>query len=151
MSRSTTDFAQTPSSAGLLGRLLIIIFAMELVEMALFGSMFDRFGRIPGGLVDGVVLVAFSAPFIWFMVIRPLAGGNAGKARELRFGPAGLFVKVLSAIFMVEFLVMVSLPVILPRSDAVTRYFADAFLTTFLCGPCSGGFSPRSSAGVLTP
>jgi PAS domain S-box-containing protein len=135
MTRSTTDFPPTPSSAGLLARLLIIIFAMELVEMVLFGSMFDRAGRVSGGLADAFVLVALSAPFIWLMVIRPLAGGDAGEARRLGFAPAGLLVKVLTSIFMVEFLVMVSLPVILPRADAVTRYFADAFITTFLCGP----------------
>ncbi|MCM2356641.1 MAG: PAS domain S-box protein [Geobacteraceae bacterium] len=134
MPRHYTDPSQVTSSAGYFARLLLIIFGVDLVEMWLLFDRISRLGLFQSALTEAALLTLGCAPLIWYAVVRPLACGNAVGAGP-RLSPAGLFIKVLTVIFLIEFPMMLFLPVILPGAGIATLYLADASITTFSCGP----------------
>ncbi|RQW76777.1 MAG: PAS domain S-box protein, partial [Geobacter sp.] len=123
------------SSADFFVRLLLIIFSVEMLEMWTYGKMFDHLDTVPAALADSVMLVLFSAPFVWLLVIRPMGGENEAAWKAPLTAPAGMFIKVLTVIFMTEFLVMLVLPFFFDREDHLVHYFTDATLTTFVSVP----------------
>jgi PAS domain S-box-containing protein len=121
------------TSAGFFARLLLIVFAVELVVMVFFSSVLEPLGPVTGSLADATLAVLFCAPLFWFAAVRPLAGGD-GRGAD-RPALARMFGKMLAAVFLVEFLANLTVPFVIPRADAVGRYFGDAWATTFLCAP----------------
>ncbi len=73
-----TAFRRIPSPLHLFLRALVIYFLAEgaviLLAPVILGGMYDVGALIVIDLVDDVLLLVLSAPFLWFLVIRPLRG-----------------------------------------------------------------------------
>ncbi|KAF0221593.1 MAG: PAS domain-containing sensor histidine [Geobacteraceae bacterium] len=126
---------RSPSSAGFFARLLLVVFAVDMVEMFLFFDVIARLNLFSAALADAALLVLGSAPLVWFAVIRPLAGWNETGGTAPRFVRAGMFIKLLTVIFLFEVFIMLALPALLPHANPLTYYLADALITIFLCAP----------------
>jgi PAS domain S-box-containing protein len=135
MSVHSKKSAKKLTSAGFFVRLLLVVFVMELTVMILLTGRLAGFGPIPASLVDALLVTLLCAPFFWFMVVRPMTGEYPAMGSARRSAPSGLFIKILTVVFLVEVLVNITIPFILPRADAISRYLADAWLTTALCAP----------------
>jgi PAS domain S-box-containing protein len=131
MHRLKNDQALSKDSLSILVLLLLSIFLTEMAVMELFYPLFCRLDNESCALLDaGIVVTVFAAP-LWFFITRllPEEDANPGSTRS-----AVLLLKALTIIFLVEYLVMLLLPVLLPGSDDRTRDLLDAFLTAFLAG-----------------
>ncbi len=141
--------AQKPSSIEFLGRLLLVVFVMELAVMKIFTGPLARFDLISASLADALLVVLFCSPFFWFMVVRPLTGDNAGRKKATHGATWAFFGKILVVVFLVEFMVNMAIPFILPGTDPVTRYLADTCILTLLCAPLLWWFLSREQRSQI--
>lgn len=61
-----------PSPLSLFLTVLGIVFLAEFVVMVLFGGLLSARYSFLGNLLDSVLLIIFTAPFLWRLVVRPL-------------------------------------------------------------------------------
>ena len=123
------NFKEIMPIAGVLALLLLVIFATELVVMVLFFPVFARMDAVSTSILDAAVLALFYGIPLYFLVIRPLFAECAAAGPLPRSAPVNLFLKILAVIFLVEFLIMLFLPVIFPALKGNARNVADAGLT----------------------
>ncbi|MBK5276549.1 MAG: PAS domain S-box protein [Desulfuromonadales bacterium] len=135
MTYNSKEKISGPSSAGFFGRLLLLIFAMELGVEVLFSGLFTRLGPAFDCIADGVLVILFSAPFVWFMVVKPLAECRTATGEAIRGASSAMFIKVMLVISLVEFLVNLIILRFLPQADTVNSWLAVACLTTILSAP----------------
>jgi PAS domain S-box-containing protein len=135
MTRHAKDSLQKTSPADFFSKLLLIIFVLEMVDMWLLSPAFNRFNPILIALADAFFLVLVGAPFIWFMVIRPLPDQKTSVVSVWRSPSVAILVRLLAVIFFTETLVMLALPFFLPNPDPITHYVVDACLVTLLSAP----------------
>jgi PAS domain S-box-containing protein len=121
--------------ADLFARVLLAIFLIELAVMTFLYPAIARLGAVSASLIDAAILVAASAPLLWYSITRPLAAGKTAGGTTPHVLPRSDFLQLLAVIFLTEFLVMLVLPDFLPGADTVTRSLADAGLTTMVCAP----------------
>lgn len=116
--------------SGVFALLLLSIFATELAIMEIFSPFFARLGVVPGGVLDALSMVLLCSLPMWFYIFRmlPVDADPAGNRRSWV-----LLGQVLGGIFLVEFLVMLILPVLCSEPDSLTGDLTDACLTTLLC------------------
>ena len=111
--------------------MLMTIFVAELVTTALLLPLISRFGIVSASLLDAAILVMLFALPLWFFVIQPLSVKNSLQFKR----PELLFPALLTAIFLTEFSVMMTLQFIMPEADGPTIVLTDACLTTLLSTP----------------
>jgi PAS domain S-box-containing protein len=123
------------TNEGIFSLMIMAIFVTELVVTGFLTNLFSRLGLFYSSLLDAAILMLlFSLP-LWYFVVQPLSGYNASLKKSPRNYPEVLFVAVLTGIFLTEFLVMLTLPTILPLADKQTLNLADACFTTLLNTP----------------
>ena len=122
------------STAGILALLLLAIFTTELAVMESLKSLGFPFGRVLSGLVDAAILVLFLALPLWTFVIRPLHTGSSSSPDD-RGSAMGPYLIMLVGIFLVEFIVDMTLPAIITGATYQTQSLIDASLTTMCCAP----------------
>jgi PAS domain S-box-containing protein len=92
-------------------------------------------GVVSASLLDAAILVLLYGIPLYFLVIRPLSEGCATAGPLPRSAHMMLFLKILSVIFLVEFLMMMFLPEIFPALNGNARNVVDAGLTILLSLP----------------
>ena len=122
----------TPLAVVLLGRLLLIMFGMELLLDIFLQTDIASGNTWNSNLVDATLLTLCSAPLVWVAVIRPLA-------RLLPAGPAlrfyGFFATIIASFFALEFSIMLALPTFIHSADNLVLQIADAFLVCLAAAP----------------
>ena len=119
MIRPSSKVTKVTSSAGFFARLLLVVAIMELAVMVFFPRLFASLSPLSASIADGVMVVLFGAPFIWFLVVRPLSAGKTAERETRPSSPTALFAKVLMVIFLVEFLIHMALLLVPPHTYAV--------------------------------
>jgi PAS domain S-box-containing protein len=135
MIRSSSKHATITSSAGFFARLLFVVFTMEMAVSVIFSRLLAKLNPVLASITDGIIVVLLGAPFIWFLIIRPLSCVKTVGGEIRTNNPAALFGKVLAVVFLVESLVNLIILFVLPHANFVNSYFADACLTTLICAP----------------
>ena len=125
------------------GALLLTIFATELAVTELLTPLFSRLSLVQGALLDATLIVVISAFPLWFF-IRPLPN-EAPAPGQTR--PSIQLIQVLTGVFLVEYLVMLLLPQLLPQPGR-SRDIADAGLTTLAAAFLIWRFLLRPQARV---
>ena len=118
-------------SLGLFTLMLLAIFATELAVTELLNTLLGHLNPLVLGLADAVLLIAFFAPPLWSVCSRQ----NAKDPEGIHRSPAAQMGKVLLGIFLVELLVMMALPPIMPRAEPMEIDLADACITALLSAP----------------
>jgi PAS domain S-box-containing protein len=133
MENQSSESAQWRASVGNFGLLLLAVFTTELALMELLCPLFSRLGRIASSLMAAGFLVALLAlPLSYFLTRLYYSEANAGLT-SIR---PGTLVKVLSCVFLIEFLVMLELPTLYSSSiSPLACDLMDASLTSVLCAP----------------
>jgi PAS domain S-box-containing protein len=115
--------------------MLLAVFSTELALMETLNTLLIRLSPLLGGFLDALLLMVFFAPPLWVVC-------DARRAEVLRAGsappckaPLAAMAQVLVGIFLIEFLVMMLLPQIVPSGDTQLRNACDAALTTVLSAP----------------
>lgn len=130
MARIPSKNRWTIASFGTYAFLLVSIFITELAVMNLGAPLLLRLPRLPAALLDAGILVAvFSLPLLLFC--QRLKSGEFGNRRS-RWS---LFLRVLAAIFLIEFMVMLLLPALVPEGHMGRMGLIDALLTLLLSAP----------------
>lgn len=124
-----------PSAATVFTRLLLFVFVIELLVMRLLSAWFSTLIPSIAGLIDAAIMVLLLLPPLWFMVVQPVYSGMQAAGRRVDVTPVSLLLRLLSLIFLVEFVIMVSLPVLLPDMDRINRDIIDSLLTTIVSAP----------------
>jgi PAS domain S-box-containing protein len=73
MTRAVETLGRIPSPPRLFLRILVIFFVIEGAVMLILPSI-EGFVPVAALIVDDVLLMVLSAPFLWFAVVRPLRG-----------------------------------------------------------------------------
>jgi PAS domain S-box-containing protein len=116
--------------AGFFILMILAVFITELAVMQLLAPVFSTLHPFFASLLDASILVLLYALPLSVFGIRQLSGtASSGGGSLPQIIPTPLFVRVLTIIFLIEFLVMSALPSILPRADDDTRSIVDALLT----------------------
>jgi PAS domain S-box-containing protein len=119
--------------AGLLIRLLAIIFAAEMVIMFMFSSLKMRPWWV---LFDGFVVTLVSAPFLWWTLFRSLPAASGGIGQEDELPPSLLlFYKLIGTIYVIELLSMTLVQFLLPESGPTANAWLDSTLLAMFCAP----------------
>ncbi|GFO59623.1 hypothetical protein GMST_19480 [Geomonas silvestris] len=125
----TAEAAGWKDYAGVFSLLLMAVFATELAIMQLFSQVFTRLGTVPGGLLDASCVTLLCAGPLWFYLFRlvPDQGGGVDRRGNWR-----ILLKALLSVFLIEFLVMLVLPLLYPSTDSLASDLTDAALTALL-------------------
>jgi PAS domain S-box-containing protein len=119
---------QMATSLRVFALLLAALFATELAVMELFSSFFPRFDVVSAGLIDALLLILFLAWPLWYFVVRALAPAPGAAGSKSQESPVGLLLKVLGTILLIELLVMLIQPYLLPPGTHHLRDLVDAGL-----------------------
>jgi PAS domain S-box-containing protein len=119
------------TSTGIFTLLIIAIFGTELAINYLLYSLLLQLGLLYASLLDASILVLLYSVPLWFFAVRPLSGKSVTGGPN----PLVLLITALAGIFLSEFVVMMTLPSIMPQIDNQIVNVIDAFFTTLLCAP----------------
>jgi PAS domain S-box-containing protein len=113
------------NGAGKIIALLLSIFVTEFAVMEFLYPLFSRLGAVPAALVDAaIVVVVVAIPLRVFYAPVPVEAPDSGDA------PVRVpLVETLIVLFMIEYLVMLMLPQLMPLTDLRSKALTDAFLT----------------------
>jgi len=130
MSGPVSNSSWKVASVGTYLFLMTTIFVTELAVMEMGSPLLLRLPRLPAALVDAAILVVvFSLPLMLFCL--RLRSEEVGTRRSIW----GLYVRVMAAIFAIEFLIMLLLPEIIPRRETELLGLIDATLTLLFSAP----------------
>lgn len=110
---------------------LLVIVTTELVVMELFGPLLSQFNPLFAALLDATLLLILSYVPLWliyFPVLTRRMQRDDAAFRGLRLA----FLKSMAVFFLVELVVMLCLPLLLPGESLVSLAFADAGMTAML-------------------
>jgi PAS domain S-box-containing protein len=127
-SKLTTDSLNTYEGIFIL--MLMAIFGTELAVNYVLNAFLLRFEIFYASLINAAILVLLFAVPLWFFVVQPQPGKNTQEGTTARISSKALFSAVLACLFLIEFLVMMSLPSIMTQSDNQTINLTDACFTT---------------------
>jgi PAS domain S-box-containing protein len=133
MNPNPSNSSQKTSAVVIFILLLLAIFVTEMSVMELLAPVFSRLHPVIASLVDAAVLATFYAPPLWIFIVKPLVDANGVKSSAVPAAHLSLFVKSLSIVFLVEFLVMLLMPAILPKANDSLRNITDAALSILFC------------------
>jgi len=106
--------------------LLSAIFATELTIMEMGPAFKTQSDRLAAAFLDAFILTgAFSLPLFLFSL-------RLNSEEVNRRAPWGLFLQTLTAIFLIEFMVMLFLPVLSQQNNSISTGLIDAGLTMLL-------------------
>jgi len=123
------------TSTGLFTLLLLAVFATELAVTEFQESLLGRQDPVTAGLIDGILLIAIFAVPLWAAYRKQFPAAGEADGTVPSGASLAALAKALSAIFLIELLVMMILPGIMPRADLQTLELTDACLTTLLSAP----------------
>jgi PAS domain S-box-containing protein len=112
---------------------LLVVFVTELAVLELFAPVFSGLGQVTASLLDAVILVLLYAVPLWYLVVKPLFGGNSADGTGPRFSSLVMFISALTVIFLVDFLVMLYVSAFLPGADDKTRNLVSASACILFC------------------
>lgn len=116
--------------------LLLIIFAAEVAVMEVMEPFFVHWPLLATALFDAGLLTLLTAPPLWIFCSQLSVNQSSGTLkRMLSSDSAGLLYRLLAAMFCIQFLVMLMLPVLFKEEQGTARSFMDAGLTTALVLP----------------
>ncbi|GFO68126.1 hypothetical protein GMLC_17050 [Geomonas limicola] len=118
-------------STGLFILMLLAIFATELAVNELLNTLLGELDTLQTGFVDAGLLVVFFAPPLWVLCRKYFAEEFTTQGRNFTIH----LTLVLVGIFLIEILVTVLLPRMMPTSDHQALDLADACLSTLLSAP----------------
>ena len=72
MKQGDATFSPIPPPLGLLLRVLAIVFLAEVSVMFLLPALLPHMHTLAAAIVDAAMLTVLSAPFLWWVVVRPL-------------------------------------------------------------------------------
>jgi PAS domain S-box-containing protein len=135
VTRHLRKFKNISANAGVFASLLLVVFVSELAVKELFCYQFARLDTVAASLLHAAILALLYGFPLWYLIIRPLFVENPADKPLLRSAPVVLFMEALSAIFLVEYLVMLVLPEIFPGLNAEARSYLDISLNILLGVP----------------
>ena len=133
MTGNSKYFRHICSITGVYALLLLVVFVTELAVLELFAPVFSRLGQVTASLLDAVILVLLYAVPLWYLVVKPLFGGNSVDRTGSRFSSLVMFFIALTVIFLIDFLVMLYVPAFLPGADDKTRNLVSACANILFC------------------
>ena len=135
MTRHFIKFEKQYSTAGVIALLLLVVFISELAVNELFCVLFPRLNAITASLLHAAIMAFLYGFSLWFLIIRPLFVEKPVDESGLLASPVVLFLKALSVIFLVQFLVMLLLPELFPSVNGEIRTFIDISLNILFGAP----------------
>ncbi|GFO60134.1 hypothetical protein GMST_24590 [Geomonas silvestris] len=116
---------------GLFILMLLAIFATELAVNELLNTLLGGLETLKTGFIDAGLLIVFCAPPLWAVCRKHFAEEFAARGRSFTIHLA----LVLIGIFVIELLVTLLLPRVMPTSDHQALDLADACLSTLFSAP----------------
>lgn len=120
------------SSSTASGIFILMLFAILAFEMSIMG-LFASLGLdiLSASILDATILTLIFAALFWFILFRTKIIKDNGS----KFSPAKLFAFALAFIFSVEFVMMMTMPVLLPGAPLQLVKLVDAGFTTLITAP----------------
>lgn len=113
------------------GKVLIIIFCVELLIMFLLPAVIPPSARVLTNVADAVILTFLCAPFVWALLKRALTDpAGVGRPAHL-LGPFALFTQLLMVIFCSELIT----DAILPDLSTSLQILTNSLSLTLLLAP----------------
>ena len=134
MKRAIAETHLTSTSV-LLVFLLLLIFVAEVTVMEVLSYVTAIQGTAAFSLVDAAVLSLLCAPPLWFLFIRPLYGNHGTVDAVSPVAPKRQFVKMLSVLFLVQFLVDLGLLKLMRGLNGHMAVYFDAGMTAVMAAP----------------
>ena len=132
--------------------LLLTIFIIEFAVMVIFDPILSHFSPLSAGLIDSSILMLMFAPPLWIICSQITGVSRPAMVGQFTYpGRTGLFCKFLTAIFVIEFMVMFFLLPLLPISANNERAFLDASLLALSVFPLAQYFFNRYGDSVHSP
>src|SRR6185369_570192 len=126
---------QVGRSVELFTIMLLAIFATELAVTELFDLLGSRLALPWSAIADALLLTLFSAPPLWIVCKHRFSEPRSDGSDVPSRAPVTAVALVLASIFLIEVVVMTSLPQVMPLADGWARDLADACLVTLFSAP----------------
>ncbi len=116
--------------------LLLFIFVAEVAVMEIFEPVISQFATLPAGLIDAGILTVLLAPPLWLLCSRfPSIRIQEQSGKSFYAGRFNLFLQLLASAFVIEFLIMLILPKLLPDLSGRSFALLDATLAMLFILP----------------
>jgi len=127
--------AQFSPMVGVFCLLMMAVFETELTVMQLFAEIFTGYTPLQSALIDASLLVCVIALPLWFFVFSPTLRKKIRTHDSYLKIAVALYIQSLAGLFLIQFLIMLCMPLIEAQVSFEFSRVADGLLTAFLSAP----------------